>query len=161
MFWKIGEIVQVAFVVSDLDAEMERWRTKGAGQFLVFRDLDVPMNVRGNDETLTLSLGLAQFDGVQIELLQQHNRANSPFMDTFGGDWPEGDRGFHHVGMISDDFDTTCAKYLEDGYALTMSGAFGGYRIAYFDTRETLGFFMELFEGNEAQRALFDSVRDA
>jgi methylmalonyl-CoA/ethylmalonyl-CoA epimerase len=161
MFWNISGIVQVAFAVNDLDAEMKRWRAKGTGEFVVFRDLDVPLNVRGDDVTLKLSIGLAQFDGVQIELIQQHNDAASPFMDTFAGNWPDGDNGFHHVGMVSDDFDSTCAKYVEDGYTLAMSGAFGGYRIAYFDTREKLGFFLELFEGNDAQRELFDSVRNA
>lgn len=161
MFWGIKEMVQTGFVVDDLDTEIARWEEKGAGRFLTFKDIEVPLNFRGKDAVLKLSIALSQFEGVQIELIQQLDRQPSPFADSFPETWPTGESGFHHVGMISSDFDLTCAKMTEAGYALAMSGAFGGYRFAYFDTRETLGFFYEIFEDNEAMRGFFAQIRNA
>lgn len=161
MFWGTSEIAQAGFVVDDLDREVDHWNAKGCGKFIVFKDLKVPLVSKGEEVTFSLSIALGQFDGVQIELIQIHDAPNSVFTDRFPNGWPSGDDGFHHFGLISDDFDNSCAKLIADDYKKTMWGEFGGYRFAYFDTREKLGFYLEVFEGNEAMRALFDSIKNA
>lgn len=159
MFWNIEAIVQAAFVVDDLDRGLDRWRARGAGPFMEFRGIAVPLKVHGRDVTLNLSLALGQLDGMQIELIQQHDRQPSAFTDSFPDAWPTGDDGFHHVGMISTDFDRTCAKMASEGFEQTISGAFGGYRVAFYDTRKVFGTFYEVFEGNEAMRGFFDRIK--
>lgn len=161
MFWSIAEIAQTGFVVDDLDSEIDRWHAKGCGKFTVFNNLNVPLVSKGTEVTFNLSIALAQFNGVQIELIQPHDAQNSVFTDRFPDGWPSGDDGFHHIGLISNDFENSCEKLIADGYQKTMWGDFGGYRFAYFDTREKLGFYLEVFEGNEAMRALFDSIKNA
>lgn len=161
MFWNIDEIAQTGFVVDDLDRAIDRWHGKGCGQFKVFKDLEVPLVSHGNEVTFKLSIALGQFKGVQVELIQIHEAPNSVFTDRFPDGWPSGDDGFHHLGLVSDDFDDSSSKLISDGYPKIMWGEFGGYRFAYFDTRATLGFYLEIFEGNEAMRALFDSVKNA
>lgn len=161
MFSGIGSIAQFGYVVDDLQREIQRWNEKGAGNFLVYNDISVPLQYRDNDTILHLSIALAQFDGVQIELIQQHDRVGSAFTDTFADNWPSGDNGFHHIGMVTNDFDRSCAHLTDDGFVKVMGGEFGGYRFAYYDTRAKLGFFLELFEGNEAMRAFFDTIKNA
>lgn len=161
MFKSIESIDQIGYVVEDLDTEIRRWNEKGAGTFLTFRDLQVPLQYRGQDAVQHLSIALGQFDGVQIELIQQHDRAPSIFTDVFPDQWPAADNGFHHIGMTSSNFDATCAQLTAEGHVNAMCGEFGGYRFAFFDTRSKLGFFYEVFEGNEAMRAFFDSVKNA
>jgi len=159
MFTGSQSITQMGYVVDDLDREIRRWNEKGAGNFLVYKDIRVPLKYRGNDTTLHLSIALSQFDGVQIELVQQHDRVESGFLDAFPDSWPTDDNGFHHVGMISADFDRTCAQLEDEGHVNAMSGEFGGYRFAFYDTRSKLGFFLEVFEGNDAMRAFFETIR--
>ena len=161
MFAGIESIVQLGYVVDDLGREIQRWTDKGAGNFLVYEDIRVPLQYRGNDVTLHLSIALAQFDGVQIELVQQHDRVGSAFTDVFPDQWPSDDNGFHHIGMVSSDFDRTNAQLVGEGFATVMAGEFGGYRFAFYDTRAKLGFILEVFEGNAAMRAFFDTVRNA
>lgn len=161
MFAGTEAITQVGYVVDDLDRAIRRWNEKGAGKFLAFKDLQVPLQYRGKDVTVNLSIALGQFDGVQIELIHQHDRVPSGFTDVFPDQWPTEDNGFHHIGMISADFDRTCAQIAGEGNAIAMAGEFGGYRFAFFDTRAKLGFFTEVFEGNDAMRAFFDTVKNA
>jgi len=161
MFWNIDEIAQTGFVVDDLDREIDRWREKGCGKFTTFKELDVPLYSHGTEIMLKLSIALAQFNGVQIELIQPLDEQRSVFRDRFPDGWPSGDNGFHHLGLISNDFDSSSTRLIADGYPKTMWGNFGGYRFAYFDTREKLGFYLELCEGNEAMRTFFESIKNA
>lgn len=161
MFLGSEAITQIGYVVDDLDREIQRWKDKGAGNFLAFKDIKVPLKFRGNDTTLHLSIALSQFDGVQIELIQQHDDTQSIFIDSFPNGWPTDDNGFQHIGMISADFDKTCAQLESEGHVNAMYGEFGSYRFAFFDTRSKLGFFLEVFEGNDAMRAFFETVKQA
>lgn len=116
MFWNIDEIAQTGFVVDDLDRAIDRWHGKGCGKFTVFKDLEVPLVSYGNEVTFKLSIALGQFNGVQIELIHPLYAQNSVFTDRFPDGWPSGDDGFHHLGLVSNNFDNSSSKLISDGY---------------------------------------------
>ena len=156
MFWGVENIVQVAFVVRDLDAAVRRWVSKGAGPFRDFGKIDVALYFRGDPVTVSLSLALGHCDGVQIELVQLHDAEASVFRMSFPDAWPE--EGLQHVGMIAADYDRFVDSWAAEGKPLIMNGSFSGYRFGFIDTRDTLGFMLEIFEKTPTLTAFFAEI---
>lgn len=71
----VGEIVQINFVVDDIDVAMKSWlATKQTGPFLVLRHVDdLPVTYRGRKTDLDISIAFAQLGSIHVELIQQHN----------------------------------------------------------------------------------------
>ena len=99
-----ASIVQMAWVVDDLEAAAERLsRTMQVGPFLMIRhiSLDDPRH-RGTPQRTDFSLCLAQAGDVQVELVQQHDNTPSVYRDVFP-DGPPGGMAFHHVAVVVPD----------------------------------------------------------
>jgi hypothetical protein len=92
--------VQNAWVVPDLEQAIEKWVAMGVGPFYVL-GRDYPDAIyRGQSVPLSFRAGLAQAGAIQIELIQQTSPGPSAYRDVVA----EGETGFHHVCMITDNF---------------------------------------------------------
>lgn len=157
-----GEVIQLAWVVPDLDVAMENWlRTGKTGPFLTVRNVlenvDVTCLYRKQPAQIDASIGLAQWGDVMLELIEQHTDTASAYRDSV----PRGTLGFHHIAMWAEDWDSAYADMEGQGVVAAMEGSFGGARFAYFDTVATMGCMLELTERTETQLNLYQMVRDA
>lgn len=151
--------IQIAFVVEDIDAAMQRWIEKmGVGPFYVIRHAKMDeLRYRGREVSVDASFAMAQADGIQIELCQQHNEAPSAYRDSFG----PGQEGMHHMCVVARSYDDEMAHYRAMGFEPSMEGRFGQMRFSYVDTRAALGFMTEIIEDWEPVRAVHRQVAEA
>ncbi len=153
-------IMQVAFMVDDLEAAARRWiETTGIGPFLSVPHVVLEeYGYRGETRSgLDFSVALAQSGGVQIELVQQHNDAPSAYRDTIA----KGRHGFHHLAIYTPDYDRTYRAYLDKGFASAVDGTFGNMRFSYIDTSKAIGCMVELIEEDPDQTDFFRRIAAA
>ncbi len=145
----IAAIDQVAVVVRDLDAAMERyWTQFGIGPWSVYTygPHRMPhMTFRGSEQPYVMKLALAFVGATMYELIE-HVSGPSIYEEHLA--WRG--EGLHHLGYFVDDVDAEIAAMASRGYALVQSGrgfgvdGDGGY--AYFDTETDLGCIVEAIE---------------
>ena len=136
-----GRIFQQAWVVEDLPAAEEAMRkTLGCREFVKFV-MDETWDLRVEVVPCALSLGFARSGNMQIELMQPLSGygIHVEFLERHGP-------GTHHLGTLVDDLDASIAAAARDGLAPVMAGQFGKVRLAYIDTFEALGLYIELIE---------------
>lgn len=150
MFSGASAFVQTAWYVQDIDAALAIWIKRGAGPFRLARNLVIDTDYRGHTSEIELSVAWGQFDGMQVECIQQHNTAPSAFKDSYPGGPPPGIGGVHHLGMINEDYDKALAGCSALGFRPSTAGNFDGTRFAHIDTRDAYGFMTELTEATEA-----------
>jgi catechol 2,3-dioxygenase-like lactoylglutathione lyase family enzyme len=141
-----GRLFQVAFIVRDLDAALERYSAMlGAGPWrcwtLHSRDHTGEEYMGGPTDYVT-RLALTSGDEMQLELVQP---VKGPSVHE---DWlNEHGEGFHHLGYVVDSVADTIAEMAKAGYPViqgaTGFGASGDGVYAYFDTRPELGTIVE------------------
>lgn len=161
MFAGASALVQNAWFVRDLDAALEIWLERGAGPFRVARHMEIDTEYRGTLSRLELSVAWGQFDGMQVECIQQHNDAPSAFWDSYPDGPPPGVGGIHHFGMINADYDKALAGCLALGYQPATAGNFDGTRFAHIDTRDALGFMTELTEATDAILNFYRDIEES
>lgn len=142
----IGSIDQVAVVVRDLDAAMERyWTQLGIGPWDVYtygpHRLHT-MTFRGSDQPYVMKLALAQVGATQYELIEPLEGPTTyhEFLEQRG-------EGLHHLGYYVDDIDAEIARMAALGYPLLQSGrgfgVDGDGAYAYFDSERDFGCIVE------------------
>lgn len=157
-----GRVMQVAFVVDDIERELDRWtRELRVGPFFYVHHFPiVEAQYRGEATTLDVDVALAFSGSMCIELIRQNNAAASPYRDTTG---PEGWRhgAPHHYAVPTRNFDADSAQRVREGQTLVASGkvAVGG-RVAYFSSR-TLPALIELIEITPQASEFFAMVHGA
>lgn len=152
-------VEQMAWVVPDLEQACRAWHAAlGIGPFLISRNLPIVEALhRGQPSATRFSTAVAQSGSVQIELIEQHDEQPSVYRDTV----PAGATGFHHVAVVSPDFDAECARQRALGHATASEGRVGNMRFAYFDATATLGHMIEVVEEKDGIRRFFNAVRRA
>jgi Glyoxalase/Bleomycin resistance protein/Dioxygenase superfamily len=154
-----GAIVQVAFVVDDIQKQMIEWtETLRVGPFFHLPHFPlVDAQYRGEPIALDIDVALAFSGGMCFELIQQHGDYPSPFRDGTCG----ARLGFHHVARPTRAFDDDVARYERDGMKCVASArvAMGG-RVAYLETPSLPG-MLELIEMSPATEQLFAMIQAA
>jgi hypothetical protein len=156
----LGAIMQVAYVVDDIDRELERWTKElGVGPFFLFRSFPViEPKYRGKPTDIDIDLALAFSGSMCFELIQQRNNAPSVYREVI-------DRrgyGFHHWAVSTKTFDAEVARRQAAGAPLAFSGAAGvGARFGYMDATDTLGGMIELIEINPNVEEFFGMLHAA
>lgn len=145
----IGSIDQVAVVVRDLDASMERYVNQfGIGPWSVYTfspDWVQQMTFRGQEQGYVMKLALAQVGDMMYDLIEPVQGPNTyeEFLNERG-------EGLHHLGYFVDDIDVAIEQMERAGYKVLQSGRSmgtnndGGY--AYFETENALGHIVEAIE---------------
>ena len=152
-------IRQLAYVVRDLEAALKYWtEVLAAGPFFIFEHCPLSNQLyRGNPANVDVTLALGNSGALQIELIYQHNDAPSvykEFLDT-------SHEGVHHFGLMPSDYRTACAEYNARGHEAAFVCDIAGAELTYFDTVNTIGHFVELWERKSIFIDLFDLVEDA
>lgn len=95
-------IVQLGFVVRDLRKAAEEWtRNYGVGPFFYMEHIERDgYRYQGRPSSPDISTALADWNGMQIQLVEQHNDEPSPHLDFLGERGP----GLNHVAVIVPDY---------------------------------------------------------
>lgn len=129
---RLSAIVQMGYVVPDLDAALAHWTgALGVGPFLVTPRIDyAELHYRGQPIRVENAVALASWRGMQIEIIQQVSGDPSMFTDFIarrGG-------GLHHVCMLSNDLQADLAQWAAAGTGVLMGGrTAAGIPFAYLD----------------------------
>lgn len=158
-----GDIVQMAYVVDDIDAAIAHWtQVLGIGPFFRF-PLPLPLEwlehhgQRVEDYDILSGAALAQSGPIQIELLVPGS-APSAYRDFLDS----GRRGLHHVGIYATDYDAQMASLRSAGVKVAMEGVLPLSRFAYLDTdRDFAGTMVELIEPQTALLDMFSQISAA
>ena len=142
---------QISFVVPDLEAAMDFWKkTNGVEVWNVAYDLakeQVEKEYWGEPGDFQFSCAYG-FAGETLIELARHDGGRSIYKD-----WTDRNGyGLHHIGfrqMDEAEYRKAEQHYLELGIRKAMAGyfhgPFGDCRWAYFDTREMIGCYTELY----------------
>ncbi|HEX7373590.1 MAG TPA: VOC family protein [Steroidobacteraceae bacterium] len=155
-----GPVMQLGFVVPDLERAMRHWLEKvGIGPFLVLEHVKFAQVLhRGQPTDIDMSVGLAQWGEVQVELIQQFNDAPSIYTDFPG----RKQGGLQHVGVMTESVADDLVRLQARGIEPVQQGHTGtGIRFAYLDTDEHPGGMIELIESGPAIVGFFQLVRDS
>ena len=155
-----GPIVQNAFVVRDLEAAIAHWTTKvGVGPFYLLDHIQYgEVYFRGGPVSLDMSVAIAQWGDIQIELIVQHDAAASIYTEFLA----RHGEGLQHLGVMTASLDEHLARLRTLGIEPVQWGATAtGMRFAYVDTDRQAGGMIELIETGPAVEAFFAKVRRA
>ena len=151
---------QMAWVVRDLDAAMQRWReVHGVGPFSYMKNITMtPENFtyRGRATTVTYSAALAQTSGMQIELVQQIDDEPSAYREPSSS---EGE-GVHHMGMMVDNFEDVISEYCSQGFEIAQRGSSLGVDFCYLDMRPVFGRMVEVLRESAQARTFQKFIAD-
>jgi hypothetical protein len=138
---RIGEgLFQQAFVVDDLAAAEDAMRASlGCGAFVDLPATDLDYDLRGEQVSCAIALGIARSGNMQVELLQPV-RGRGLHVEFLASNGP----GLHHLGFLVDDLDAVVAQGEAEGFPKLMGSQFGSLRFAYLDTWDALGVYTEL-----------------
>ena len=156
-----GPIVQIGYVVRDIDAAMEHWaRGAGVGPFVFKANVTFPhITYRGEPAHIETAVAHAFSGDLDVELIQQTNDAPSIYTDFLA----EFGEGMQHLGVLVEDWDAQMARAAGLGWSALQAGTtHEGVRFAYFDNAGTHpGTMIEFIERTPAFEAFFDRTRKA
>ncbi len=155
----LGTVRQLAYVVTDLDAALRYWtETIGAGPFFTIEHCPLEdQKYYGASTHLDISIALGNSGDLQIELIVQHNEADSVYRDF----QERGGRGAHHIALMPEDYRGTYQRYIEQGYQAAFECSLGGAPVVYFDTLDSVGHYTELWDNNDVFKNMFLMVENA
>jgi methylmalonyl-CoA/ethylmalonyl-CoA epimerase len=157
---RFGPIVQNAFVVRDLEIAVAHWSASvGVGPFYLLDHIQYgDVFFRGTPLTMDMSVAIAQWGDIQIELIQQHDTAASIYTEFLA----RHGEGLQHLGVMTQSLDEHLERLRPLGIKPVQWGATAnGMRFAYIDTDKQAGGMIELIESGPAVEAFFAKVRRA
>ncbi len=157
---RFGPVMQLGFVVRDLDAAMNHWVDKvGIGPFFVLEHVQfAEAYYRGARADVDMSVALAQWGEVQVELIHQFNDAPSIY-SSFPA---RAQGGLQHVGVMTNSVTDDLERLRGAGIEPVQWGSTAnGIRFAYVATDHHPGGMIELIEHGPAIDGFFRMVREA
>jgi hypothetical protein len=141
---KDGTVIQVAYVVRDLEAAMKRHvEVCGIGPWHIYKFEPGKIQnyiYRGNPATHTCWIAVTPFDeGKQVELMQPISGRSiyDEHLDAKG-------EGFHHVKLFYADCARAVEEYAKRGYPVIQQGKIDEDEHYYLDTEKDFGYTIEL-----------------
>ena len=156
-------VFQYAYFVNDIDTAAMHWiNLFGAGPFFrVFHhkvsiDSRGYFRYRGTDTEADVSYAFAYCGPVQIQLIQQHDDKPSIYTEMFKA----GEEGFHHVGILSAEFERDKQAFIDQGLDLAVE-MWAVADVVYFNAVRQIGCFVEIHGDNPDIRAHFRDWKKA
>jgi hypothetical protein len=153
-------ILQMAYVVEDIDASMQRWieQLNVGPWFLLPHFTGERATYRGEPAEADVALAMAYAGHMLVELIQPNDDKPSVYREAI-------DRrgyGFHHFGVGSLDYDAGLVRHREQGHELAFEAWVPtGGRVAYVDTTAELPGYVEVIELDAATDAAFTRLYGA
>ncbi|MDE2465254.1 MAG: VOC family protein [Alphaproteobacteria bacterium] len=139
-----GSVIELCYVVADMDTAILHWTTKmKAGPFFVGdMHFETGHRYRGQPSVLSIRVGFGFSGGVLIELVQPLVSDRSVFSEVLSQRGP----GYHHV-MLREDFDAAHKRLTAQGLkpALECTTPLNE-RCVLFDTRDVDGGYIEIMD---------------
>jgi len=156
------KLVQVAYVVEDFEEAFALFRDAlGIEKFFVWENITKDQTekiYRGKPGTFEFSAAYAYSGETQLELCK-HESGNDVYKDWID----EKGIGIHHTGYLLDNeeqYHQAFAHLSGQGYEVAMAGLAGyGCRWSYFDTREILGSYTEIYWLPPEYQELFAKIK--
>ena len=135
-------LFQVAYLVVDLDASMQRWSdVHGAGPFVVAHHHRTErFTYRATDQEADVSYAFGYLGDLMLQLVVQHDDTPSIYRDLYDA----GEEGFHHDAYLVHDFESEHDRLTAMGFEPACRLHADGVDAAYFDTRALNGGFTEI-----------------
>jgi len=158
----LGAARQNGMIVADLDRAIDHFvETLGAGPFFVIRHVPLEyFTYHGRPSEPDISIALGNMGELQLELIEQHNEAPSPYRH-----FAEIKKaGLHHISAWTDRFDGVMGELRERERMPDCEGAIlGGARFAYFGCDAVDGSAFEISDLGAQNEfgAIHDLVREA
>jgi hypothetical protein len=154
-----GSVIEICFVVSDIDAAIEQFgKFWGAGPFFTadMRFLE-GHKYRGEAAPLQIIVGFGFCGGLLIELVQPLDGDRSVFSEALG----ERGTSFHHI-VRREDFEAGYDRMTAMGFPVALeSKTVFGERAVLFDTKTHNGAFIEVTDLNITFKPLIAVVSEA
>jgi len=156
----LGGIMQVAYVVEDIEKAMHYWTSKlGVGPFFLFENFALDdYRYRGKSSELDITLALGFSGSMCFELIVQNCDNPSVYSDVVD----KKGYGFHHWAISTSNFDDDLEEYIASGNEEALYGLVTPVngRAAYVDTYDQLGGMIELIEINPAVEGFFSALKE-
>jgi catechol 2,3-dioxygenase-like lactoylglutathione lyase family enzyme len=156
----LGERVQLAFVVRDMDAAIRYWtETLRVGPFVVIEKSrgDRTVYYRGVETLTDFSIAFAYMGDVQIELIQPINDHPSAYKDFLDS----GREGLHHIAYWPEDFEAASARLEAEGFSelISIHTPDGERNVVYYETPAHIGTVIEIVPLTKARAAYFGRIQ--
>ena len=155
-----GPVIQNGYVVHDLEEAAAHWSRKvGVGPFFTMEHIQFgPVTFRGAPLAIDMSVAVAQWGEIQIELIVQHDASPSIYTEFAA----RHGQGLQHLGVMTSSLDEQLERLHFLGITPVQHGQTGnGIRFAYVDTDLHPGGMVEVIETGPAVQAFFSMVRAA
>jgi hypothetical protein len=151
-----GPVVQVAYLVEDIDAAMKHWLEQaGLGPWTCFRNIELDTRFDGREFTLHIHEALAYMGDLQIQLVQSLDPPETvtPYQEALNAEnW-----GVHHMAFFADDIDSTIERARQQGFERTCSMRDkGGYRYYYCQSKMMPAVWIEFLESYPGLHTIFE-----
>ena len=156
----LGPVMQVSYLVRDLDDAINHWAAKmNVGPFFVLDHVSYDeFYYRDHPSDVDMAVAIAYSGNIQIELVRQHNEAPSIFQDFLKAHG----EGMVHLGATTDDLAQDLAALEQKGIKPVQHGrASNGTLFAYVETDFHPGALMELVELSPSLEKGFAVMRQA
>lgn len=156
---KFGRMVQVAYVVSDLDTSIQSWHQQmGVGPFAVLRNVS-PFNgatYRGKlIEDLRVDLAFAYMGDIQLELIEQLDDKPSIYKEMLD----RGNPGLHHYCFAADNYAAAYAEAIASGFVPVVQVGNEDNGMLYCESSLIPGLILEIIAWDETSKPYFDDTR--
>ena len=149
--------MQLGYLVPAIEPAVRHWTEKvGVGPFYLLEHVAFgPAWFRGKPLQLDMSVAIAQWGEVQVELIVQHDGSPSIYTEFCAAHG----YGLQHVGVLTNGLDAQLAQLAPQGVTPVQWGATSaGMRFAYLNSDAHPGGMIELMERGPALDAFFAKV---
>ncbi len=136
------KVDQLGYVFKDIEKQAKIMESMFGFSKFIFGDWQThTMKFRGNDSEITSRMAFSRLGSTQVELIQWKSGDCSykEFLD-------KDNEGFHHIACYIEDMDSYIKEFEKNGIAILQEGVVLNTRIAYMDTQDTFGTYVELLE---------------
>lgn len=151
---------QLAFIVQDIHAAMSNFTKQvNAGPWFLMERIQIKdVQYRGRTTQINASLAYANSGHLQIEVIQQHDDAESLFTEVIAA------RGYglHHQGIAVRDFDAEFRKFERMGHEVVAYAENDiPARAVFLDPKGKFPSMIEVMETNGTVEAMFTAMYHA
>lgn len=154
-----GPVRQMGYVVRDIESAMRSWTgVLHIGPFYyVERVPGIDLRYQGAAGSPRVSLALAYSGDLQIELIQQHDRTPSSYLDFLAA----GHEGLHHIGFFTEHYDLDLQRAAEAGLLVEQSDRVGDLvgESTYFASSGHTEPMLKLIDLHASNHELYRMVR--
>lgn len=151
-------IAQIGYLVTDLEDAVQSWfEQTGIGPWHIYRGVEMPGTLRGQDVTVVIDVALSYSGETQVELIEVVSDAPSPYHHADGSR----QLGLHHIARITDDLEHELAAAPDRGLTVLFTGTSATTEVAYFESTALPGTVIEYICSPHARAMLAAGVDEA